>query len=128
MIKKEHLLGRIANLKGRGVVADWGYAVPIIERSITPDLAHITSAHPPTSPVKVPLQMEELESTNYVPIVPVGSRNAQARLVPISELTKDDDIVLSMSPAKAEDDPRHTIDLSPLYRTVRSVFRAHQNN
>jgi len=72
--------------------------------------------------------MEELESTNYVPIVPVGSRNAQARLVPISELTKDDDIVLSMSPAKAEDDPHHTIDSSPLYCTVRSVFHARQNN
>ena len=128
MIKKEHLLSRIANLKQWGVVANWGYAVPIIECSITPDLAHITSAHPPTSPVEVPLQMEELESTNYVPIMPVGSRNAQAHLVPISELTKDDNIVLSMSPAKAEDDPHHMIDSSPLYRTVHSVFGARQNN
>ena len=43
--------------------------------------------------LEVPLQMEELKSTNYVPIVPVGSRNAQTHLVPISKLTKNDNII-----------------------------------
>ena len=79
---------------------------------------------PPTQPITMLSQMAD-KSTNCVPVVPVFSDNAQPTLTLVSELTKDGEIVLAMGPqADAESDPRHTIDTSPLYHTVRATFHA----
>ncbi|KAI5990602.1 hypothetical protein EDD15DRAFT_2369663 [Pisolithus albus] len=101
------LCTRIASVKRRGVLADWGYAVPMAEPTT------ITGSVTPTPPVEQPTQAE-YESSNSVPVVPVNSKDV-LRLV--SDLTKEDNIVLAMGPASVENDLRHTIDTSPLHRT-----------
>jgi len=122
------LCERIGNVKQRGVLGDWGYAVPMTDHS-TATCSSTTSpdaADPPTQPITMPSQMAD-KSTNCVPVVPVFSDNAQPTLTLVSELTKADDIVLAMGPqADAESDPHHTIDTSPLYCTVRSTFHARE--
>jgi len=84
------------------------------------------AANPPTQPITMPSQMVD-KSTNCVPVIPVFSDNAQPTLTLVSELTKDDDIVLTMGPqADAESDPCHTIDTSPLYHMVHLTFHARE--
>ena len=47
---------------------------------------------------------------------------AQELLVNLGDLTANDDIVLLMGTDNPDDDPRKTIDLCPLYRTVSSTI------
>lgn len=105
------LCARIASVKRRGVLADWGYAVPMAEPTTITDSATLTST------IEQPSQAEH-ESTNFVPVVPVSSKDAPTSLSLVTNLTKRDNIVLAMGPASVENDPRHTIDTSPLHRTV----------
>ncbi|KAI6000082.1 hypothetical protein EDD15DRAFT_2362646 [Pisolithus albus] len=104
------LCGRIAKLKQRGVLGDWGYAVPTSEHSSTAnsDADHSSDASdPPTSPIEMVSQTASKTITNAVP-----------RLVSISDLTRDDDIVVAMGPqSETESDLCETIDSCPLYHT-----------
>ena len=110
---------RIASVKQRGVLADWGYAVPMAEPTT------ITHSATPTSPIEQSSQVE-YKSSNFVPIVPVNSKDAPTSLSLVSDLTKEDDIVLAMGPASVENNPRHTIDTSPLHHTVCFTILVHQ--
>jgi len=69
----------------------------------------------------------EYKSSNFVPIVPVNLKSGTpTSLSLVSDLTKEDDIVLAMGPGSADNAPRHTIDTSPLYRMVHFTFLVHQ--
>ena len=117
------LCERIGNVKRQGVLGDWGYAVLMTERS-TATCSDATSpdAADPPAPSLVPSQVAD-KCINCVPVIPVFSNNAQPTLISVPELTKNHDIILAMGPlANVESDLRHTIDTSPLYRTVRSIF------
>ena len=59
-----------------------------------------------------------MKCVNYVPVVGVGLPHLKTTLVPVLELDPSHNIVLSMGTSNPEDDPRHTINSSPLYRTV----------
>ncbi|KAI5985786.1 hypothetical protein EDD15DRAFT_2373882 [Pisolithus albus] len=114
------LCRRIAKLKRWGVLGDWGYTVPTSEHSSTANLDadHSSDAgDPPTSPIEMVSQTAS-KTINCVYIVPVSLQNAEPRLVSISDLTRDDDIVMAMGPqSKMESDLCETIDSCPLYRT-----------
>ncbi|KAI6107692.1 hypothetical protein EV401DRAFT_2077013 [Pisolithus croceorrhizus] len=73
------LCTRVASVKQQGVLADWGYAVPMAEPTT------ITSSVTPTPPVEEPTQAES-KSSNFVPIMP------------------EDNIVLAMGLASVEND------------------------
>ena len=113
------LCARIANVKRRGVLADWGYAVPMAEP------ATIIDSTIPTSQIAQPSQ-SEYESSNFVPVAPVNSKDAPTTLKSVSDLTNEDNIVLAMGPTSVESDLRHTIDTSPLHRMVRFTIPAYQ--
>ncbi|KAI5997072.1 hypothetical protein EDD15DRAFT_2364534 [Pisolithus albus] len=113
------LCERIAKLRRRGVLGDWGYAVPMAEHTATrSDAAQFSDAtDPPTSPIEVPSQTTD-EPVNCVYVVPVSSESAEPRLISVADLTGDHNIVLSMGPqSETKGDSRETIDMSPLHCT-----------
>ncbi|KIM55160.1 hypothetical protein SCLCIDRAFT_30583 [Scleroderma citrinum Foug A] len=123
VLEQEALCGRIVSLSRQGVLADWGYAVPISEptvpnsETVTRRLAGKLSPHnPPTSPVEVPSQTlsNSTKSTNYVPVLHVASEDTLPWLTPVPELTEEDNIVLSMGASK-EENSHPLINSSPLY-------------
>ena len=149
--QKETLCKRIDNLARRGVLADWGYAVPIASSpSPSPAVNHPGSStthqhlpsmineppsvadgvpttdpfNPPTSPIEPPNTDANL-CVNYVPVEEVGSHNLGTKLVPVSELNSYDNIVLLTGASNPEDDLRYTIDASPLHRTVSIPLTEH---
>ena len=145
--QSEYLCQKIDKLTRRGLLADWGYAVPTTPpppsptindpdprlpgSSTTPNEPSLSIAdeplgadgiplvtdpfnQTPTSPIEPPTT-EDVKCVNYVPVVGVGSPHLKTTLVPVSELDPSHNIVLSMGTSNPEDDPRHTIDSSPLY-------------
>ncbi|KAI6010125.1 hypothetical protein EDC04DRAFT_2906180 [Pisolithus marmoratus] len=75
----------------------------------------ITDSASPTLPIK---QLSRVEyECNFVPVMPVNSKDAPPSLTLVSDLTKEDNIVLTMGPASVENDLQHTIDTSPLHHT-----------
>lgn len=92
------LCTRIASVKRRGVLADWGYAVPMAEPTT------LTSSENLISPIEQASQAEH-ESSNFVPVVPVTTKDTPTSLSLVSDLTKEDNIVLAMGPASVENDP-----------------------
>ncbi|KAI5984419.1 hypothetical protein EDD15DRAFT_2375238 [Pisolithus albus] len=113
------LCERIAKLRRRGILGDWGYAVPMAEHTATrSDAAQFSDAtDPPTSPIEVSSQTTD-EPVNCVYVVPVSSESAEPRLISVADLTGDHNIVLSMGPqSETKGDSRETIDMSPLHRT-----------
>ncbi|KIM57137.1 hypothetical protein SCLCIDRAFT_29083 [Scleroderma citrinum Foug A] len=121
--KQDTLCTRIGDLKWCGLLGDWGYAVPGAE-CITTTIANLETdqlpdgTHAPTLPVEIPAEFNHsVESSNCIPIMPVDSMNASTSLTPVSDLSKEDDIMLTMGPDTPENDPRDTIDTSPLYCT-----------
>jgi len=117
-MQQEALCGRIVSLSWQEVLADWGYAIPISEptvfnlETITGCLSGELSPHnPPTLPVEIPSQTlgNCTESTNYVPVVHVASKDALPWLTPVPELTEEDNIILSMvHPRKSTHAPQST--------------------
>ncbi|KAI6030143.1 hypothetical protein EDC04DRAFT_2605545 [Pisolithus marmoratus] len=110
------LCRRIAKLKQRGMLGDWGYTVPMTKHSSTTDLGadqFSDAGDPPTSPIEMVSQ-----TANCIYVVPVSLQNAEPHLVSVPDLTSDHDIVMAMGPQfEMESDLRHTIDMSPLYHT-----------
>lgn len=127
--ERDALCGRIGSLSRRGVLADWGYAVPDSEPTvINAETATELSLHnTPTSSIEGPLQLlgDSAESTNYVPVARVTFEDALPSLKSVPELNEEDDIVLSMGTSK-ENSSRPSIDSSPLYRTVCSIVAIKQ--
>ncbi|KAI6041979.1 hypothetical protein EDC04DRAFT_2892493 [Pisolithus marmoratus] len=113
------LCKRIAKLKWQGVLGDWGYAVPIIRHTTTANPTEVAdTASPPTPPVKM-LSPTANKTANCVYIVPASLQNAEPHLIPISDLSRDHNIVLAMgSQSEIESDLHQTIDMSPLYCTM----------
>ena len=64
----------------------------------------ITDSAAPTSSIEQSSQAE-YKSSNFVPIMPVNSKDAPTSLSLVSNLTKEDNIVLTMGPASVENDP-----------------------
>ena len=159
--QRESLCQKIDNLARRGILADWGYAVPIAPSPSPspspsptiddPELRLGSSAPPdkpspsvvdkpilvadgipvtglfnqtPTSPIEPP-DAQDVECVNYVPVVGVGSHDLETKLIPVSELNPFDNIVLLTGTRSPEDDPRYTIEASPLYRTVSVPLIGH---
>ena len=125
--QREHICRRIDNLTRRGLLADWGYAVPIApspspspSESLSPAAVNnpelptthnpspsvvdeplpvvngvpITGpSNPPTSPIEPP-GAQDTECVSYVPVMGVGSHNLGTKLIPVSELSPSDNIVL----------------------------------
>ena len=131
---REVLCARIEGLGRRGVLADWGYAVPTTECLSTsglttsdspePPACELSPCNPPTSPIEIPPEIGDLdncESSNYVCTARVGSNDGSTQLTLASELTEDDDIIVPMGSA-AENDSHPTINSSPLHRTVCPVI------
>ena len=147
--QREHICKRIDNLTRRGLLADWGYAVPIAPSpspSESPSPAAINDSelptthnlspsvvdeplpvvngvpitdpsNPPTSPIEPP-STQDTKRVSYIPVMGVGSHNLGTKLIPVSELSPSDNIVLLTGNSSPKDDPRYTIDASPLYQTV----------
>ncbi|KAF9230846.1 hypothetical protein BU15DRAFT_83115 [Melanogaster broomeanus] len=113
----------------RGLLADWGYAVPISEfeqpYSCQPDGVCESACSPPSSPLSdpptspIPPSQPDEASHDCVPAMSNGDHTI--RLVATSTLTAEDEIVLSMgcaiSDSQADVDSRPTIDANPLYHT-----------
>ena len=118
--QQDSLCKKIDHLLRRGVLVDWGYAVPVALPSTPIDDSFLGNG-PPTSPIE-PIGVSDTPS-DYIPIVNVGLRDkSTSQLIPMSELSPADEIVLLMGPSDPADDPQHTIDASPLHRTVRILF------
>ncbi|KAG6371473.1 hypothetical protein JVT61DRAFT_9503 [Boletus reticuloceps] len=119
---QERLCEKIRNLKWRGILGDWGYAVPVATSSAitssdtTSDVDVSWSDAPPMSPIDADGSDPSVHYDDRVPARKIGSHDAPT-LVPVSDLTANDDIVLLMGTDNPDDDPRKTIDLCPLYRT-----------
>lgn len=121
---QESLCQKIQNLKWRGVLGDWGYAVPIAAplattSSDTSNIDMPCSDGPPTTPINDP--EPSVQYDNRVPAQKIDSHDTPTP-VPVVDFTANDDIVLLMGTDNPDDDPRKTIDLSPLYRTVNSTI------
>lgn len=82
------LCGKIQSLQWRGILGDWGYAVPIASSSIPPTSEtqndDDSSDCPSTSPI-------EAKPDNLVPVQKIGSNDAPS-LVSASNLMVDDNI------------------------------------
>ena len=121
---RESLCQKIRNLKRRGVLGDWGYAVPVAAPSATTpsDTSNVDmpcSDGPPTSLINDP--EPSVQYDNRVPAWKIDSHDTPT-LVPVVDLTANDDIVLLTGTDNPDDNPRKTIDLSPLYQTVNSTI------
>ena len=115
--ERDALCGRIGSLSRRGVLADWGYAVPDSE----PTVINAETA----TELSLQILGDSAESTNHVPVVHVTFKDALPSLKSVPELNEEDDIVLSMGTSK-ENSSRPSIDSSPLYRTVCSIVATKQ--
>ena len=117
---QQHLCQRIENLRWRGILGDWGYAVPVspsfstVTTFQTSDDESSLSDCPLTSPIEAE---SVIEYDNLVLTRKIGSHDAPL-LVSASNLTADDDITLLMGTDNPDDDPHQTIDLCPLYHMV----------
>ena len=124
---RKRLCEKIRNLKWQGILGDWGYAVPIATSSATTpsDATSDVDVHrsdaPPTSPIDADGSDPSAQYDNRVPARKIGSHDAPS-LIPVSDLTADDDIILLMGTDDPEDDPCQTIDLCPLYWTVSQII------
>ena len=112
--QQDSLCKKIDGLARRGVLVDWGYAVPFPPPSTLVDDSSFGNG-PLTSPIK-PEDDSDM-SGNYVPVVNI--HDSASRLISVLELSALDKIMLSMAPSDPAEDPRHTIDASPLHQTVR---------
>jgi hypothetical protein len=113
---------RIQNLQWRGILGNWGYAVPVTFSSVTTasDMSSddvLPSDGLPTSPIEAE---SVIKCNNLVPTRKIGSQDAPS-LVAILDLTANDDITLLMGADNPDDDSCQTIDLCPLYWTVSSI-------
>lgn len=123
---RDRLCKRIQSLTRRGVLGDWGYAVPVVpSESLATTKTSTTEAQvdaPPVSPSTSPIEGNSELLVNYdnrVPTRKIGSHDGPTLLLSASELTNEQDITLWMGTDNPNEDPRRTIDLCPLYRTVR---------
>lgn len=138
---------RINGLARRGVLADWGYAVPVPSSDTVHIAEPVSSVHAPelisvrtparaappldhvdipTSPIEPSYSLAGSEvdasaPTNLVPVRQIGTDH-EVTAIPTSQLTDKHNIVLLMGPDDPRADLRHTIDLCPLHRTVRSML------
>ena len=131
---QEALCARIECLSQRGVLADWGYAVPTTKYSSTtsgstipgPPACESSPHDPSTLPIKIPSQIGDLDncgSSNYICAVRVGSDDGSTWLTLVSELTKEDNInIIVPMGSTPENNLRPTIDSSPLHRMVCSMI------
>ena len=141
---RQSLLGKLQRISRRGLLADWGYAVPLSSDAakppspvdaITPAVYHqpatvVASSSPLTSltnldeilmsPITVP---EDLDET-VVPVqfLEANSASYAVQFVALSELKETDDITLSMRGVPLLYPCRPSVDTSPLYRTVSSLY------
>ncbi|KAF8546168.1 hypothetical protein OG21DRAFT_1528007, partial [Imleria badia] len=119
---RERLCEETRNLKQRGILGDWGYTVPFATPVATTssdsssDVDIPRSDEIPTSPIEADASEPSVQYDNLVLAQKIDSQDPPA-LVPISELTAEDDIVLFMGTDNPKNDPCKTIDLCPLYRT-----------
>ena len=117
---QQRLCQRIENLHWRGILGDWGYAVPVspsfstVTTFQTSDNESSLSDCPLTSPIEAE---SVIEYNNLIPTRKISSHDAPS-LVLASNLTADDDITLLMGTDNPDNDPHQTIDLCPLYCTV----------
>lgn len=86
---RDILCERIGGLKRRGVLGDWGYAVPTAPSESTEIISPSMDA---TSPI---VGEPPVKYDNHVPTRKVGSQEGPT-LVPTSKLTNQDDIALWM--------------------------------
>jgi len=137
---RQSLLHKLQRISRRGLLADWGYAVPLYAvkppspvDATTPAFCHqptsaVVSSSPltpfiidetPTSPVPVPDDLDE----TVVPVrfLKAGDANNVVNYVALTELKETDDITLSMGGAPLPDPCRPSVDTNPLYQTVSSL-------
>ncbi|KAI6035751.1 hypothetical protein EDC04DRAFT_2604841 [Pisolithus marmoratus] len=109
-------------LKWWGILGDWGYAVPIIRHTTTANPAEVAdTAGPPTPPIKMPSPTAN-ETANCVYVMPMSLQNVEPHLTPVSDLSRDHNIVLAMgSQSEIESNLCQTIDMSPLYCTLGNL-------
>jgi hypothetical protein len=111
------LCHRIKHLEQRGVLGDWGYATPkmalptpIASDSSDSEVLSLLSGDSspgdiPTSPVAAASCEPVMEYDNRVPIRKVRS-NDVPKLLSVSSLTNEHDIVLLMGGDNPDEDPR----------------------
>ena len=142
---RQSLLAKLQKISRRGLLADWGYAVPFYpsDAAKPPSLVGATAPavhhqptdaaasspltsltaldETPTSPVAIPDDLDE----NIVPVRNFGAGDANnvVEYVALSELKETDDIILSMGGAPPLDPCWPSVDTNPLYRTVSTLFR-----
>ena len=123
------LRSRMKDIAYRGLLADWGYSVPLDAPHTQAEIAQASSKStpsipprnlPPTSPIS-PLSNQPSESGED--LVPVrvsilGEGKDWIVCVPVSELKDDHEIVLSMGRDSSPDQLSPLIDTNPLFHTV----------
>ncbi|KAF9227896.1 hypothetical protein BS17DRAFT_813772 [Gyrodon lividus] len=127
----KRLRDKLDCLTRQGILADWGYAVPVSldtatgpTNKVVPDMpepaaAMATDKYAPYSPPQTPTDSlaGDQESDNCVSVKKIGSASEAIQVVPVSELAMDDEIVLLMGTSNPENDLRHMINSSPLHHT-----------
>ncbi|KAF8838470.1 hypothetical protein BDN67DRAFT_1013052 [Paxillus ammoniavirescens] len=128
----KHLRNKLDRLTRQGILVDWGYAVPVSLDTtagppdevvpVMPEPAAAMAADKcvPCGPLETPTDSlaSNQEPDNCVPVKKIGSASEAIRVVPVLELAVDDEIVLLMGNSNPENDLCHTIDSSPLHRTL----------
>ncbi|KAI6122511.1 hypothetical protein EDD16DRAFT_766572 [Pisolithus croceorrhizus] len=137
--QKDYLSKRIGSLARRGVLADWGCAVPInhsehhpsagyVAAPVAPSSSSVTvnnseivddpfnPAIPPTEPV-ANIPDPDTKSANHVTVVGKGLPDLARALIPILKLSASDEIVVLTGDSNPEGDRRRTTDGGPQYRT-----------
>ena len=110
-LQRDLLKKKIKNLQWRGVLADWGYTVLL---PTTTD--EVTSNMPPTN-----TSSQNVSSENQVLVKSRRSAKAAPVLVPMSQLTQEDEIMV-LSAKDWDKDEHDTINLNPLHCTISSGF------
>ena len=123
---RERLCQRIRNLPQWGVLGDWGYAnaearSPTSTPSKPSPLPRFKAPHPDGPPTSLVDAESPTEYDNRVLVRKVGSDDTPT-LLSVSKLTNEHDIVLLTGADDPNKDPRQTINLCPLYRTVSLLF------
>ena len=121
----------------RGLLGDWGYAVPLAEAHFntgSKPMADPSSLHPlspPTSPISVPNDLD-FQCNNFIPVRVMPSLDEFEPQVPgleyiaIKSLEDNHNISLTVGRESPHDWP--LIDANPLYCTVSTPLRDMSRN
>ena len=134
---RECLLPKLRTMAYRGLLGDWGYAVPLAEAHFntgSEPIADPSSPHPlspPTSPISVPNDLD-FQCNNFIPVRAMPSLDEFESQVPgleyIAIKSLEDNHNISLTVGRESSHDRPSIDTNPLYHTVSTPLRDMSRN